>query len=401
MQGVRVVELAAWTFVPAAGAVLADWGADVIKVEHPETGDPQRGLVSMGVIPGSKSGGMNFLMEQPNRGKRSIGIDVAHPDGRDLLYQLVETADVFVTNLLPDSCSRLGVDVDSIRARNPKIIYARGHGQGVRGAEANRGAFDAAAYFARAGVADALSSANGAFPPSQRPAFGDVMGGLTIASGIAGALFKRERTGEPSVVDVSLLGVGMWNLSFDILLGQALGFALPKGGDRTQNPNPLVNVYRTGDDRFIILVFLQADRHWPELCAAIERLDLLTDERFKDASARAANKQECTAELDAVFGSQPLEHWKKVLADIEGVWAPVQTAMEAFDDPQAAANGYVPRVEGDAGTFPVVSSPVQFDEQPIAPTRAPEHGQHTEEILLELGLGWDRIIALKERAAIL
>lgn len=400
MDGVRVVELAAWTFVPAAGAVLADWGADVIKVEHPETGDPQRGLVSMGVIPGSGRNSMNFLMEQPNRGKRSIGIDVANPDGLELLYKLVETADVFLTNLLPDSCERLKVDVESIRARNPKIIYARGHGQGIRGEEANRGAYDAAAYFARAGLADAFAR-EGEFPPSQRPAFGDVMGGLTIAGGIAGALFKRERTGEASIVDVSLLGVGMWNVSFDILLSQALGMKMPSG-DRKLNPNPLVNMYKTSDERYFILVFLQADRHWPELCEAIERPDLLKDPRFENAMARAENKDACISALDEVFGAQPLEHWKQRFADLEGVWAPVQSVIEVFDDPQAAANGYVPQVDdGDGGTFPVVASPVQFDEQPVQPTIAPEHGQHTEELLLELGMDWDEIIALKEKSAIL
>jgi crotonobetainyl-CoA:carnitine CoA-transferase CaiB-like acyl-CoA transferase len=398
LDGVRVIELATWTFVPAAGAVLADWGAEVIKIEHPQTGDPQRGLISSGIVP--TAGGVNYLVEQPNRGKRSLALDVAHPNGLEVLYRLVETADVFLTNLLPGSCARLGVDVEHIRARNPRIIYARGHGYGVRGEAADRGGYDAAAYWAQAGIAAAYTP-EGGYPPFQRAAFGDIMGGQTIAGGIAGALFRRERTGEPSVVDVSLLGLGLWNLSPDIVAAGVLQAPVP-AFDRSAMPNPLTNIYKTSDGRFLFLVFLQADRHWPELCEAIERPDLIADDRFADARARFANRQECIALLDEIFAGRPLAHWQARLAKVEGVWGPVQTSLEVHDDPQVLANGYLPELKLDDGTpFRLVANPVQFDETPPDLTPAPAHGQHTEEILLQLGLDWDGIVALKETGAVL
>jgi crotonobetainyl-CoA:carnitine CoA-transferase CaiB-like acyl-CoA transferase len=399
LDGVRVVELAAWTFVPAAGAVLADWGADVIKVEHPQGGDPQRGLISSGLVPGG--GGVNYLIEQPNRGKRSIGIDVANPDGRELLYRLIEGADVFLTNLLPDSCRRLGVDVEAVRARNPKIIYARGHGQGVRGEAANTGGFDGAIYWGQAGVANAYIIRAGEYPPLQRPAFGDIMGGQTIAGGIAAALFRRERSGEPSVVDVSLLHLGLWNLAPDIVAAGLTGAEVPRF-DRAEMPNPVANLYKTSDGRFLLLMYLQSDRHWPDFCEAADRPDLLDDPRFKDARARFENRRECIAVLDEIFASQPLSHWRERLSKYEGVWGPVQTELEVHDDPQVIANGYIPEVvDGNGNRFGLVSNPVQFDEQSADLSPAPDHGQHTEEVLLELGLDWDRIIALKESSAIL
>ena len=210
LAGIRVVEVAAWTFVPISGAVLAEWGADVIKIEHPQSGDPQRGLVSSGLVPGA--GGVNFMFEIPNRGKRSVALDLSTDGGRELLYKLVETADVFVTNYLPDVRARLGIDVDDIRARNPNVIYVRGSGQGAHGPEAGRGGFDGATFWARSGCAMAFKDPKAEWPVDQRPAFGDVLGGLTIAGGIAAAIARRERTGEPSVVDVSLLGMGLWSL---------------------------------------------------------------------------------------------------------------------------------------------------------------------------------------------
>ncbi len=398
LQGVRIVEVAQWWFVPAAGAVLADWGADVIKVEHPVHGDPQRGLVTSGLIPAT--GGVNFMVEQPNRGKRSVGIDLAHARGLELLYRLVETADVFLTNFLPPARRRLRIDVDDIRRVNPRVIYVRGHGQGARGPDAEKGGYDAASFWCRGGIGQALTPAGAAAPVMQRAAFGDSTAGMTVAGGVAAALFRRERTGEPSVVDVSLLGTAMWVLAPDIIASKLLGFDLPLP-DRTQAPNPIVNSYRTADGRWLFLNMLQPDRYWPDLCTRLGRPELITDPRFADGPARFAHRSECIRVLDDIFGARPLAEWRTLLADAEGVWAPMQTARELPDDPQAAANGYLPEIDrGDGTRFTLVANPVQFDEMspPLRP--APDLGQHTEEVLLDLGLTWEELAACKETGTI-
>ena len=401
LSGIRVVEVAAWAFVPSAGAVLADWGADVIKVEHPETGDPQRGLVSMGLIPGGPNA-VNYIMEQPNRGKRSIGIDISTDAGREVLYKLVEGADVFLTSFLPDVRRRLRIDVDDIRAVNPKIVYARGSGQGPRGVDRGRPGYDGSVYWGRGGIANALTPADSKFPIGGRAAFGDLAGGMAIAGGIAAGLLQVARTGEAPVVDVSLLGLAMWQLSPDIVAsGLYGGDPMPKFG-RGASPNPLVGSYRTSDDRFITLMMLQSDRYWSEFCTLVGRPDLITDERYADGGSRFANREECIHEFDELFATKTFEEWKVLLADLSGAWAPVQMASELVDDPMVGANGYLARVErGDGQSYDLVANPVQMDETADALQAAPEHGQHTEEILLELGFDWDAIIAHKESGAIL
>ena len=399
LEGVRVVEVAQWWFVPSAGAVLADWGADVVKVEHPVTGDPQRGLVTSGFFP--PTGGVNFMMEQSNRGKRSVGLDLGNPRGREVLDALVRDADVFLTNFLPAARRKLRIEVDDIRAVNPKIVYARGHGHGARGPDVEKGGYDAASFWSRGGIGHALTPPGAERPIMQRAAFGDSAGGMTTAGGIAAALFHRERTGEPSVVDVSLLGTAMWIMAPDIVLARFTDQEMPLF-PRTQAPNPIVNSYKTQDGRWIFLSMLQPDRFWADLCTHLGRPDLIADPRFESSAKRAQNGAACVAALDEIFLSRTLDEWKQILATTDGVWAPVQHPGELYDDPQVIANGYLPEAElNDGSRAQLVANPVQFDEQPYALSGAPECGQNTEEVLLELGLSWDDLARLKSEKAIL
>jgi crotonobetainyl-CoA:carnitine CoA-transferase CaiB-like acyl-CoA transferase len=402
LAGIRVIEVASWMFVPSGGSVLVDWGADVVKVEHPITGDPQRGLVTSGLVPGD-AGGVNFMIEQPNRGKRSVAIDIAHPDGHEALMRLVETADVFLTSYLPPVRRKLGIEVDDLRARNPSIVVARGSGQGTLGPDAEKGGYDGASFWARGGMGSILTQPDGWPFRQPTPAFGDVMGGLATAGAVAAALVKRARTGEGSVVDVSLLATAMWQLAPMIVAAKLFpGAGMPTSGDRFESPNPAVGSYRTSDGRFVSLVLLQSDRHWADLVKRLGVPDMAFDDRFRDAAARKANSRECVARLDEAFGAQPMSYWKDVLDDFDGVWTPFQTFDELYDDPQVVANGYLPAATVASGQqVQLVASPAQFDEAAVEVARAPELGEHTELVLLEAGFDWDELTTLKASGAVL
>lgn len=400
LAGVRVLEVAAWTFVPAAGAVLAEWGADVLKVEPREGGDPQRGLVSMGLVPPGR-GGVNYMIEVPNRGKRSIGIDLKTSGGREVLLALAAKSDVFLTNYLPHLRAKFRIDVEDIRAVNPDIIYVRGSGHGTKGPGADRPGYDGVSYWSRGGIADALTAPGAESPTSTRAAFGDVLGGMTLAGGVAAALFKRERTGVPSVVDVSLLGLAAWNLSPDVTSSKLYESSPIPTFTHADAPNPLVGNYRTKDGRFVTLMMLQSDRFFPEVMGVIGRPHLATDERFVETMARFTHRGELVRELDEAFAERTLAEWKDALAGLSGAWAPMQTAVELHDDPDVVANGYIPQITTMSGsTFAMPANPVQFDEEQVVATGAPEHGQHTEEVLLELGIEWADIEAYKQQGAI-
>ena len=345
-EGVRVLEVASWTFVPAAGAAMADLGADVIKVEPPD-GDPQRGL--MNLLGRPDGSGPNPFVEIPNRGKRGMTIDLTTEQGRDVLLELATTADVFLTSYLPAVRKRLGIELDDLRRANQQIIYTCGHGWGARGPMKDTGGFDLAAGWASAGMASKMTRP-GQEPMFQPAAFFDLQGANTIAGAIGTALFQRERTGIATEVDVSLLGVGIWTLSPDIMAGPFVG-SMP-APDRTRAPNPLTNSYPTSDGRWLYLVCLQADRFWAELCAAIGRPELVSDERFGDMVVRAQNAEACVSELERTFASESLEHWRTRLADFTGVWSPALTPVEVHEHVQVEANGYLPEVVGhDGATF--------------------------------------------------
>jgi crotonobetainyl-CoA:carnitine CoA-transferase CaiB-like acyl-CoA transferase len=396
LHGVRVLEVASWTFVPAAGAAMADLGADVIKVEPPN-GDPQRGLMNML----GRAGGPNAnpFVEIPNRGKRGMTLDLASSDGRDLLMELAATSDVFLTSYLPAVRKKLGIELGDLRAANPQIIYARGHGWGARGPMAETGGFDLAAGWASASMAFKMTRP-GEEPMFQPAAFFDLQGGNTIAGAIGMALFQRERTREPTEIDVSLLNVGMWTLSPDIMAAPYVGSLQPP--NRNSAPNPLVNSYPTADGRWLYLVCLQADRYWDELCQVIGRPELATDVRFLDLLARAQNAAACVAELESTFLSRELKEWCSTLQSFTGVWAPALSPAEVHDHVQVEANGYLAEVaSGDGSTFRLPTPPMQFGGEASTPRGpAPELGQHTEEILLELGHDWAAIAEIRESGAL-
>jgi crotonobetainyl-CoA:carnitine CoA-transferase CaiB-like acyl-CoA transferase len=394
LQGIKVVELAQWVFAPVATALLADWGADVIRIERPE-GDPYRGLATQGI--GADGGGINLSVALANRGKRSIALNLREDPARAVLHRLLSQADVFVTNLRPGALKSLGLDAVTISERYPRLVYARGHGYGLRGPDADLPAYDASAFWARGGLAHVLTPSECADPIPQRGAMGDRIGAMALAFGVAAALVKRDRCGDGSIVDVSLLATAMWTLSSDVLA--ALQGQQPRAVKRAVNP--VHRAYRTKDGRHIQLVFLDSDRYWAPLCTLIGRDDLVDDERFHDLASRGKNAEACVAILEAEFARRTFEQWKELLGQIDAPWAPVQAVEELLDDPQVLANDYLGEVSVDGyPTYRLPTVPVQFGERSPVPTRAPEHGEHTEEVLLELGYTWDEIAALQGNGSI-
>ena len=405
MRGVRVLEVAQFTFVPAAGAVLADWGAEVIKVEHAEKGDAQRGLTTViGVDAITKGTYFNPVFEGPNRGKRSVGLALDVPEAREVLDELIKRSDVFLTNYLPGARAKLHIDVEDVRKANPDIIYVRGSGFGARGPEANKGGYDMTAFWARGGSgAGATPAGADRLSPMPAGAYGDNIGGMTIAGGIAAALFARATTGETSVIDVSLLGVGAWATSFTVNL------ALQAGGPPPRPPvprhgsarNPLVGPYRTSDGRWVLFSMLQPGRYWPVFCKLTGHADLAADERFDTVEKLMANAPAAGELVAGIVAEKPFDEWLTLLDRIGGQWATVQDAWGVANDQSLWDNGMIGSFDdADGVRRQMVTNPVQFDETPAELQRGPLFAEHTDEILRELGVTDEKLIELKVAGAI-
>ncbi|MFC3172751.1 CaiB/BaiF CoA transferase family protein [Novosphingobium bradum] len=389
MKGVRVLEVSEHGFLPMAGALLADWGAEVIKIEPVERGDAARGITTTG-------DDVNVLFEHANRGKQSLALDLAQSEAREILYRLAASADVFMTNKLPRVRAKLKLDVEDLRAHNPRLIYARGGGAGEKGPERDRGSYDLLSFWHRTGVSSMVARPDGSLPFLPAPGFGDFTGAMFIAGGVMGALFHRERTGEATVVDSSLLATGMWSMGAAI----ACADRDPAWPWPPPQANPLSATYYTADDRRIALCCLQAAHYWPMMCEAIGRPELGRDPRFATQDRLLGNAEAATI-LREAFAAHSLAEWRVKLETFPGQWNVVQTAAEVPSDPMVEPNGYLQRVETAAGVpFRLVAAPIQYDGVPARPGRAPEFNEHGDAILEGLGLDWDAVVDLKVRGIV-
>jgi crotonobetainyl-CoA:carnitine CoA-transferase CaiB-like acyl-CoA transferase len=389
-----------WAFVPAAGGMLSDMGATVIKIESP-SGDPLRGLMTTGF--GVNPQGFVISWENYNRGKRSITLDLRSKEGLDVLHELLADADVFLTSLLPAARRRMKVDEAELRSRFPKLIYAVGSGVGQRGPEADRGGYDASTYWARSGIASSTTPEDAEYPVGPPgPAFGDCASAAILAGGVTAALAQRAMSGKVSVVDVSLLAAGMWSMQRGIAESTLVGKERFPRPQRGSSANPLVNVYQTRDRRFLSLCMPEGQRYWATFCEVAGRPDLAVDPRFQMEAERARNSALCVAELDVLFRTRTLAEWRDILARLDGPWDVVQHVGELQHDRQVRANGYMQAVDyGDGRTLNMVSVPMQFDGAPFRARPAPQLGADSESILRQLGYSDERIIELKIAGVVL
>jgi crotonobetainyl-CoA:carnitine CoA-transferase CaiB-like acyl-CoA transferase len=404
MAGIRILEVAQFTFTPAAGAILADWGADVIKIEHPVRGDTQRGFLNMGGV--TLDPQRHTLFEHPNRGKRSVGIDLSTPEGQEVLYELAKQSDVFLTNYLPQLRQKNKFDIEHIRAANPNIIYARGSALGNKGPEREVGGFDGTCFWSRSGIAISMTPEALEGPLSQGiPAFGDSIGGMFIAGGISAALLHREKTGEAIELDVSLLSTAWWASGAMVAqvaeTGVLTRVGMPASGGAARNP--FMGNYRTSDGGTINLCTISPTGHIKSLFEHVGVPDAAEDPRFSEPRALFENAGAASDILVKAFAQHPFEYWRTHLKSYSGQWAPIQSFHDLLTDEQALANDMLIEVEAADGSdkpLKLVRGPVQFNGAPTETTRSPIASEHTELVLMEMGIEWDKIEQYKAKGAI-
>ncbi len=392
LEGIRVIEVAHFVAAPSGGALLADLGAEVIKVEVPQGEMYRHVRPQFAGIDSDFDASPAFQMD--NRGKRSLTLDLTQPGAVDALAKVIDTAQVVLTNMLPARRPKYGIDAETLLARHPALVFASLTGYGMQGEEASTPSFDYAAYWARSGLMDLMHD-EGTGPAFLRPGVGDHAAGISLVAGILSALRVAERTGQGQVVDVSLMGIGLYVSGCDLAVAAATG-QTPVRHRRDAPSNPLWNQYCTRDDRWLFLVMVETDRYWPLVCRALDRPDLESDPRFGSAEGRAEHSAELVAEFDRTFASRDLADWAAPLREHRVIWAPAQTMAEVVDDPQALAMGFFPELEHPTvGRFKTVAPPFLLSESEVRhETPAPELGADTRDVLESAGLSDAEITAL-------
>ena len=389
LEGLRVVELATYIAAPGAGGIMADWGADVIKVESPE-GDPMRRFFD--TIASQQEA--NPVFELDNRGKRAVVLDIRSDAGREAMKALVATADIFLTNVRPGALARAGLDHVTLRALNPRLVYCSLTGYGLEGPDADKAGMDVAAFWSRAGVGS-ITAPKGAEPFPIRTGMGDHVTSLATVSAILAAVFERQTTGIGRLVETSLLRSGVYAIGSDMAIQLRFGKLASTRG-RREAIQPLANFFKTRDGRWICLLPRQGATDWARIAQAAGRPELVDDPRFATAKARRENTAGLVDLLDTAFGAMDYEAVAAALDEGDLTWAPYQTPRDLVTDPQAEAAGcFVDTPDGDGGTFKAPASPARFpgaNDGPRGP--APKLGADTAAVFRELGWSEERIAAL-------
>ena len=400
LQGLRVLELATYIAAPAAAGLMADWGAEVVKVE-PMTGCPMRAFFKSAK---SSVYDNNPVFSLDNRGKKGMALDVTSPQGASIIKKMVKDFDVFVTNIRPGGLERAGLDYASLKKINPRLVYTSVSGYGLQGEEKNRPGFDATAFWARSGLAS-LMTRKGTEPSPLRTAVGDHVTALATTSAILAALVERQKTNKGRLVETSLLRTGIYALGSDMSIQLQYG-RVASTKSRNQSINPLLNFFLCKDNVWISLLPRGGDSDWKQICCAIDRPDLVEDERFTSIKLRRTNGEALVAIIEEAFAQHDLATWRQKLDAQDVIWAPVQTPKQVVEDPQAEACGaFVEVMDAQEKPFLAPAAPARFydyDNKQDSLTEgsksaAPELGQHNEEILEKYGYNKEDIATLRNK----